>query len=1615
MFRSNKTMFFLVFLFVVSFLFADNYLNFEVNTKSKAQTEIEFKVPAYQIKTITEAGREFKSIEIDNQNFTTTEGFPELPVFTTTIAIPIDSNIQMEIMDVRSQKIISNTCIKPRQSLSGEGSFIRNDAFYSSQKSFPENLVDVSETMTVRDFQIVNINVYPFQYNSGKNELQVNEDIRIVIKHQSRNGNGDYYLNRHISQAFEPIYKALIANYDQIRDPQFTYQKPSLLIIHPNDTSITSTITTLVNWKKQMGFEVNTASTTQTGISTSSIKQYILNQYNTSENPPEYVLLIGDTQGSLVIPTFILTYHQNEGAGDYPYTHLAGNDLIGDIMIGRLSVDGAPTLSLMVSKIQFYDKVPTQGGSDWMNKNLLVGDSEPSGYSCISTNQYIRDIIHQYDPDQQFNELYGAQLNPGSIVNAASQGALTFNYRGYYNMNGFDNSDINALNNIKKMFTAVWLTCNTGDYSDVEISRIEKVTRLGTNANPKGAITAIGMSTSRTLVAYNNLLASAIYEGMYNQGMTNMGQALLYAKINLVRVYKNTNGVADDLAHWCNLIGDPSLNIYKDIPKILNVTYPETIYNSQNSVLVRVTDQNQVPISYAKVSITSNNNLFFNATTDDNGYAQIYFTQPVSGSLQLVASNADYQAFIGTINTDTNGFVEINNYDIVDQVNGNNNQLINPNENITLNTIFKNNSSQTLSNIQICLQSDSPYINITDSLKTINSLTANTIASALPFSFTVKPNCPDNYVLNLRFRIVCNNITSWSNLSINTKGVDLSYEGYSLSSSGSIFTNGVDTGFFVNLRNTGSIFYSEITAKLICNSQLLTIIDSTGTYANSTLNAVVSNSQDLFNVRLSSTTPPNSQIPVQLVLFNNNQEIDRVSFSLFTRASVNGDPLGPDNYGYLIFDQSDLNYPQCPNYNWIEIGSIGTNLNIYDNASNDDAVGGINLPFTFRYYGQVYDHITISTNGWFVFGTTEQTGMRNLPLPGTGAPYRIVAPFWGDLIVPDYGISGIYTYYDQINHYFVIEWRNAKNYYCYNNFSQESDYINFQAILYDSQFYQDYSIDGAMKFQYKDFNEGFLGVDEYPSNYFTTGFQNQNATDGLTYAYKNIYSSACQTLQNQSSLLITSSNNINNNSTLFTVPSLISINEDNNYNLELSQYIAGFSPENANEYSLGIIQHEHLNATISNFHLSLTPEPNWSGFTSLIIALVHNNSQTTYRRITFNIHPINDPPSIINQIPQITFNDNNTYTGLNLSSYINDPDVNFNDHLTFTATPIDSIAVTFNGNQVILTPAHNFSGVRNVTFTAQDDSLCQVNLSIQINVIDVNEAPVINFPALISGVEDHPLQINLQTYISDIDNDFNEISIQAYNSAHSTTNISGNILTITPTLNYSGYDHIFISVSDLADNLNLKSDMGLVSRLTTVDTLMVKFISSNDLPVINSFLPDSLSFSVAVDVPVSFNVSASDVDNSSLMYYWFVNNIYQSITSNSMTRSFITPGSYEVKCKVMDTSSSVYNTWNVNITSTPNEDLTVKNTALQNNFPNPFNPETKISYQLKSEGETSLIIYNTKGQIVKTLVKQRMGQGKHSVIWNGTDKYGKHVSSGIYFYELRTKDYSNIKKMILIK
>ncbi len=175
---------------------------------------------------------------------------------------------------------------------------------------------------------------------------------------------------------------------------------------------------------------------------------------------------------------------------------------------------------------------------------------------------------------------------------------------------------------------------------------------------------------------------------------------------------------------------------------------------------------------------------------------------------------------------------------------------------------------------------------------------------------------------------------------------------------------------------------------------------------------------------------------------------------------------------------------------------------------------------------------------------------------------------------------------------------------------------------------------------------------------------------------------------------------------------------------------------------------------------------------------------------------------------------------------------------------------------------------------------------------------------------------------------------------------------------------------------------------------------------------------------LNFFIVASDPNGNDLEYEWLLDGDEVSIES---TYSFLTDefsaGEYEVTLFVTDNAGTRHELnylWNimVNDVVSAEEEILFTSYSLQN-FPNPFNPSTIISFTAEDAENAEIEIYNLKGQKVKQLLSNSASQlsaGEYSVIWDGTDENDQSVSSGIYMYHLKVDGKAIVsKKCLLLK
>ena len=213
-------------------------------------------------------------------------------------------------------------------------------------------------------------------------------------------------------------------------------------------------------------------------------------------------------------------------------------------------------------------------------------------------------------------------------------------------------------------------------------------------------------------------------------------------------------------------------------------------------------------------------------------------------------------------------------------------------------------------------------------------------------------------------------------------------------------------------------------------------------------------------------------------------------------------PSGPDRHGYYAYDDTDAGYAERPSYNWVEVdpnyGGSGSRLSI----TNDTCIP-VNLPFTFRFYGRDYNTISVSDNGFAAPGNQWIGDVYNWSIPSASGTDGVLAAFWDDFRTDTLGASGVYTWQDDANHRFVIEWSRCVHVHGYRPPSY-AEQQTFELMLCDPQYYVTSTGDGPVVVQYATVaNDDTLFENNH--NYATVGIESPDRGDGFEYTYANSY------------------------------------------------------------------------------------------------------------------------------------------------------------------------------------------------------------------------------------------------------------------------------------------------------------------------------------------------------------------------------------------------------------------------------------------------------------------------------------------------------------------------------
>ena len=697
------------------------------------------------------------------------------------------------------------------------------------------------------------------------------------------------------------------------------------------------------------------------------------------------------------------------------------------------------------------------------------------------------------------------------MVTDLNKGDTIFSYRGYLNMSGFSSGNVASLTNGWKMPFAPISTCGTGSFvSETSIS--EAFLRAGSPTTPKGAVAATGTATWGTHTRYNNAYIYGVLGGLLWENLYTVGADHTRGKTELWLEYGNSNQSFEVavFSQWNNLMGDPATECWTGYPAAMTASYPLSVPVGTNSVTVTLSELS-LPVPGAQVCLWKGTETYVVGQTDGEGRIELPVSLLTSGNLLLTVTKHNHQPILGTIQVVTPDlFVGYLESSVVDNPTppsqGNGDGVVNPGETIELPVRVKNFGSQDAAAVSAVVSTTDPYATVLSGSSDYGDIAAGATAwGASSFLLQVGLGCPNHHVVRLALDVTSGANQWHSIIDLPVASAEFAYKEHHWYNAGpnGLLDPGETVGLSIGLDNLGNMSALTPTATLISMSEFVTVPVSQVTYPTIPQGAHGENVSAPFTVHASLNCYRGYVAHMKLVLDFSGGVLDTVLVSLPVGTRATTDPTGPDDYGYIAYDDSDLSYPLHPTYSWVEadpaFGGTGTEIVMGDNSDGQDKTVTVTMPFSFNYYGQSYTTASVCSNGWIVMGQTYIKDYRNWTLPSLGGPNGVIAPFWDDLF-QNTG-SKVVQKYDSANHLWIVEWSRMRN------AASSGTVETFEAIFYDPAFYPTETGDGMIRFQYNT-----IGNVDDVDGYATVGIEKPDNSDAVLYTYFNVYTPGSSTL-----------------------------------------------------------------------------------------------------------------------------------------------------------------------------------------------------------------------------------------------------------------------------------------------------------------------------------------------------------------------------------------------------------------------------------------------------------------------------------------------------------------------
>ena len=678
------------------------------------------------------------------------EGSPDLPLYAIPVLIDDLAAMEVQVKEAKYQDFEGIEIAPSKGNFSREINpddvpFRYGDA-YAQNRFFPGFQAQLDKPYILRDFRGQNILVYPFAYNPITRTLRVYTQLTLEMRKTGENGSNPKMSRkanqRGMTAETNAMYQHRFVNYrERAAKYNFIPDEGEMLVICPPE--FLDAMRPFVAWKNESGRPTTLVNLIDIGgNNTDQIKSFILSHYNNPNENLCYVLLVGDYEQ-------ITPRAMSDGASDIWFGQLEGNDDYPEVFVGRFSAENVAHVQNQVAKVIYYER-DIVADADWLGKGIGIGSTEGAGSghnggeSDYQHIDYIRDTLMHYtytEVSQHYHGV-GAGTNASMLSQNFNEGAGICNYcnhgstTGWY-VGSYSNYHVNALTNDYKL-PFIWSTaCYNGQF---DVNCFAEAWLRATNnvtGAPTGAIGGMFSWTSQPwqppMTGQDEMVDILCEWRSADQFHHTFGGASLNGNMRILDMHPSDQGKTHNT--WI-LFGDPSLLLRTEAPTELNVScQPEVVFLGQTELNLTV------DADYA-IATLSNNGEILASTPIVGGEGVLTFVSPTEvGNLQLVVTSYNKVTEVRDIAVipSSGAYLTYNSYSINDE-----NGQADYGDVVGVNVTIRNIGSETASNVQVALSTDSPFVEVTHgtaNISNVASLEQYTITNA--FEIAVNDVIPD--------------------------------------------------------------------------------------------------------------------------------------------------------------------------------------------------------------------------------------------------------------------------------------------------------------------------------------------------------------------------------------------------------------------------------------------------------------------------------------------------------------------------------------------------------------------------------------------------------------------------------------------------------------------------------------------------------------------------------------------------------------------------------------------------------------------------------------------------------------------------------------------------------